>query len=41
MGIVRTTFIIDPDGKIAYIWNNVKVKEHISDVLVKLKQLRG
>ena len=28
MGIVRTTFLIDPDGKILKIWNNVKVKDH-------------
>jgi len=27
MGIVRGTFLIDPQGKIAYIWNNVKVRQ--------------
>ena len=27
MGIVRTTFLIDPQGKIAHIWENVKVRE--------------
>ena len=27
MGIARTTFLIDPQGKIAHIWENVKVRE--------------
>ncbi|MFN9671119.1 MAG: thioredoxin-dependent thiol peroxidase, partial [Microcystis sp.] len=26
MGIKRSTFLIDPQGNIAYIWSNVKVK---------------
>jgi peroxiredoxin Q/BCP len=41
MGVVRTTFLIGPDGKIKHIWNNVKVNGHIEDVLVKLKELQG
>ncbi len=28
MGVVRTTFIIDPEGKIAAVWENVKVREN-------------
>ncbi len=36
MGITRTTFLIDEDGKIAHIWPNVKVKNHIEDVKSKL-----
>jgi peroxiredoxin Q/BCP len=28
MGILRTTFLIDPKGKIIKIWENVKVKDH-------------
>jgi len=27
MGVVRSTFIIDPQGKIAAIWENVKVRK--------------
>jgi len=27
MGIVRGTVLIDPDGKIAHIWKNVKVRQ--------------
>tara|TARA_B110000858_G_scaffold8618_1_gene9185 strand:- start:88 stop:222 length:135 start_codon:yes stop_codon:yes gene_type:complete len=37
MGIVRATFLIDPDGKILKIWNNVKVKDHAKEVLDTLK----
>ena len=41
MGVVRTTFLIDPDGKIAAIWNKVKVKGHVQEVKEKLKELQG
>lgn len=40
-GVVRTTFLIGSDGKIKYIWNNVKVKEHVQDVLRKVKELQN
>jgi len=33
MGIERSTFLIDPQGKIAQIYPKVKVKEHVADVL--------
>ena len=39
MGIKRTTFLIGADGKIARIWNNVKVDGHARDVLVAAKAL--
>ena len=39
MGIVRATFLIDPDGKILKIWNNVKVKDHAKEVLDTLKSI--
>ena len=39
MGIVRTTFLIDPNGKIVKIWDNVKVKDHAKEVLDTLKNL--
>lgn len=32
-GVVRTTFIIAPDGKIAKVFNNVKVDGHVAKVL--------
>ncbi|WP_299545965.1 thioredoxin-dependent thiol peroxidase [uncultured Helicobacter sp.] len=38
-GVIRSTFIIDPKGKIAFFWKNVKVKGHIDAVKEKLKEL--
>ena len=40
MGIVRSTFLIDPDGKIARVYSKVKVKEHASELLNDLQILR-
>lgn len=39
MGIERSTFLIDANGKIRHIWRKVKVKGHVSDVLEKAKSL--
>jgi|SRR5579871_1356356 len=36
MGIVRTTFVIGPDGRIEKIYNNVKAKGHAAQVLADL-----
>ncbi len=41
MGIERTTFLIDKDGKIAHIWNKVKVKGHVDDVKSVLEKHEG
>jgi peroxiredoxin Q/BCP len=32
MGIVRTTYLIGPDGKVANRWDNVKVDGHVDEV---------
>jgi thioredoxin-dependent peroxiredoxin len=32
MGIVRTTYLIGPDGKVARRWDNVKVDGHADEV---------
>ena len=40
MGIVRTTFLIDPKSKIVKIWSNVKVKDHAKEVLDTLKNIQ-
>ena len=40
MGTVRSTFLIDKNGKIAYIWNNVKVNGHVEQVLSQVKELK-
>ena len=39
-GVIRSTFLIDPQGKIAHIWKNVKVKGHIKEVREKLEALK-
>ena len=36
MGIVRTTFVIGPDGRIEKIYNKVKAKGHAGEVLAGL-----
>ena len=41
MGVVRSTFIIDPDGKIAANWTKVRVKEHVDAVKAKLQELQN
>ncbi len=40
MGVVRSTFLIDPKGKIAEIWEKVKVKDHVKKVKEKLQELK-
>ena len=39
MGIIRSTFIINKDGKFVHIMDKVKTKSHDSDVLEILKSL--
>lgn len=41
MGIERSTFLIDPDGRIVQEWRKVKVKEHADAVLAALKEARA
>jgi peroxiredoxin Q/BCP len=33
LGIVRSSYLIGPDGKIAAVWDNVKAKGHAKEVL--------
>jgi peroxiredoxin Q/BCP len=40
-GVVRSTVLIDPEGKIAYIWPKVKAKGHADMVKVKLEEIIG
>ncbi|HPR42179.1 MAG TPA: peroxiredoxin [Candidatus Methanofastidiosa archaeon] len=37
-GVVRSTFLIDPKGKVADRWYNVKVKGHVENVLSSLTE---
>jgi peroxiredoxin Q/BCP len=39
MGIVRTTYLIDADGKVARRWDKVQVDGHAEDVLGAVKEL--
>lgn len=36
MGVVRTTYLIGPDGKVLRRWDKVSVPEHASEVLAAL-----
>jgi thioredoxin-dependent peroxiredoxin len=40
MGIVRSTFIIDPKGVVQAVWDKVRVKGHVEAVKEKLKELQ-
>ena len=40
MGILRTSFLIAPDGKIAKVYENVKPAEHALEVLRDIGELR-
>jgi peroxiredoxin Q/BCP len=37
--MVRTTYLIDADGKIAQVWDNVRVKDHAALVLAAARAL--
>jgi len=39
MGVVRSTFLIDAEGKVAGIWENVRLKNHVDTVLEAAKAL--
>lgn len=39
-GIERSTFIIDPEGYVRYVWRKVSVKDHVKEVLERLKLLQ-
>ncbi|MBE2254501.1 MAG: thioredoxin-dependent thiol peroxidase [Myxococcus sp.] len=41
MGVVRSTFLIGPDGKLAHVWPKVKVKGHSDEVLAVLTALKS
>ena len=41
MGILRTTFIVGPDQKIAHVMDKVNTKTHHEDVLKLLGELKG
>ncbi len=39
IGVIRLTFIIKPDGTIAKVWRNVRVKGHVDRVIEELEKV--
>ncbi|HPA72914.1 MAG TPA: peroxiredoxin, partial [Spirochaetota bacterium] len=39
MGVVRTTYLIDPAGKVARMWDKVRVDGHADAVLDAIREL--
>lgn len=39
MGMFRTTYLVDAEGRIARVWRKVKVKGHVEEVLEAAKAL--
>ncbi len=41
LGVNRSTFIINPEGVISYLWEKVKVDGHVEEVINKLQELQN
>ncbi|GAB6197511.1 peroxiredoxin [Lysobacter xanthus] len=41
LGIERSTFLIDPEGRVAHAWRPVKVAGHADAVLARLRELQA
>jgi len=39
-GVVRTTYLIDPEGTVRKVWKRVRVKGHVDKVLETLRKLQ-
>jgi len=37
MGVIRSTFVVDPEGKIANAWYNVRATGHVAKLIKDLK----
>ena len=40
-GLIRSTFLINPEGNTLFSWRNVRAKGHVQRVLEKFKQIRN
>ncbi|RUQ97073.1 peroxiredoxin [Legionella septentrionalis] len=40
-GIERSTFLIDPEGKLRHVWRKISVQGHVENVLNTLKELQS
>lgn len=38
LGIVRSSFLIGPDGKLEHVWDNVSAKGHAAEVLAEVSK---
>jgi peroxiredoxin Q/BCP len=41
IGVIRSTYIISPEGKIVKKWRNVKAKGHVEKVIKELEKILG
>lgn len=41
MGILRNSFLVGPDGRIAVVWPKVKPEEHATEVLAALREAQA
>lgn len=41
MGLIRSSFLVDPEGRIAHVWPKVKADGHAAAVLETYRGLRG
>ena len=41
VGVIRSTVIVDPSGKVAHHWRTVKAAGHAAKVTERLRELRG
>ncbi len=41
MGTARTTFLVDPDGRVARVWPKVRPEGHAAEVLAALDELQA
>ncbi|MBN1332902.1 MAG: peroxiredoxin [Synergistales bacterium] len=41
MGVVRSTLVVDPERNVRAMWDQVKVKGHVEEVLKRCRELAG
>jgi peroxiredoxin Q/BCP len=41
LGVLRTSFLVGPDGLVARVWEKVKPEDHATDVLDALREARA
>ena len=40
MGVIRTTYLIDPNRRVRQVWEKVRIKKHVEKVLEALKSVQ-